>query len=176
MWIDITFLIIAGFAFYKGYNAGIIKTVLWIVSVLVAMIVTMRYAGEVTNLLQEITSSDNPFIFLLAFFLTFVLVISIIRWGGSMIEKFLGQVRLNFFNRYIGGIMYALLATILYSSVLGLFDQMTWIKPAAKDHSMTWPLLAAVPKEAGKAYDGLKPIFGEFVEETTEMIEEGRKK
>ena len=62
MWIDIAFLVIAGYAFYRGYKAGIIRTVFMIVSVLVGLLVSMRFAAEVTAILQNLFSPPpTPF-------------------------------------------------------------------------------------------------------------------
>jgi membrane protein required for colicin V production len=171
MWLDILFLIVAGYAFYRGYNAGIIRTVLMVISVLVALILSMRYAGHTTTLLQDVFRSENPLIFLPGFLLTFVLVIALIRWLAGLLEKGLGAIKLNILNRGVGGLLYATGATIALSTLLGLVDRTDIIPATSKDHSMTWPLLMTVPDQAARAYADLRPVFDDFLDDTREVLE-----
>lgn len=172
MWLDILFLLIAGYAFYRGYNAGILRTVMMAISVVLALLLSMRYAGHVTALLQDLFSSENPLFFLPGFLLTFVLVIALIRWLAGLLEKGLGAIRLNILNRAVGGMLYATGATIVLSTLLGLVDRTDIIPVTTKDHSMTWPLLMTVPDQAARAYAGLRPVFMGFLDDTREVLEQ----
>ncbi len=171
MWLDILFLIVAGYAFYNGYTAGIIRTVFFAASILIGLLVSMRYAGKVTAILQDIFNSDNALVFLLGFLLTFLLVIGLIRWLATGLEKLLGTVKLNFVNKGVGGLLYATLGTIILSTLLGLLDKATVISEESKNHSITWPLLATVPDQAKIAYQHIQPIFKGFWSDTKEVLE-----
>lgn len=171
MWLDILFLLVAGYAFYRGYNAGILRTMMMVISILVALLLSMRFAGHATALLQDMFGSDNPILFLPGFLLTFVLVIALIRWLAGLLEKGLGAIRLNVLNRAVGGTLYATGATIVLSTLLGLVDRTDIIPATTKDHSMTWPLLMTVPDQAARAYADLRPIFTGFLDDTREVLE-----
>lgn len=171
MWIDIVFLLMAGYAFYRGYQAGIIRVVLLGVSVLIALLLAMRFAGPVTVLLQDLFRSDHSLFFLGGFLLTFLIVIGLIRWTGGLLEKGLGAVRLNVVNKGVGGLLFATGATLILSTLLGLLDKADIIPQEAKRHSMTWGLLATVPEQAVRAYEGVRPILADFWDETRDAIE-----
>lgn len=171
MWLDILFLIIAGYAFYKGYNAGIIRTVFLAFSILLGLLVSMRYAGKATQILQDLFNSESALFFLLGFLLTFLLVIGLIRWLATVIEKLLGTVKLNVVNRAVGGLLYAAVGTIILSTLLGLLDKVSVISEESKSNSMTWPLLATVPDQAKIAYKSLQPIVKGFWSDTKEVLE-----
>ncbi len=173
MWIDITFLAIAGFAFYKGYHAGIIKMVFTIVSVLIGLLIAMRFAAEVTAGLQRVFHTQHPLLFLVGFLVTFLLVMWLVRWLAKKLEGILESIKLNFINELQGGILYALLATIVLASALGLINRAGFISPESREKSMTWPLLEMVPGQAQVAYTKLKPVFNKFWNDSKEAIESG---
>ncbi len=173
MWIDITFLTIAGFAFYKGYHAGIIKTVFTIVSILVGLLVSMRFAAEVTAGMQRIFNTQHPLLFLVGFLVTFLVVMWLVRWLARKLEGLLESINLNFVNELQGGILYAVLATIILASALGLISRAGFIPPEHREKSMTWPMLEMVPGQAQVAYEKLKPVFSKFWEDSKDAIDQG---
>lgn len=173
MWIDISFLVIAGFAFYKGYHAGIIKTVFTIVSILIGLLVSMRFAAEVTAGLQNVFNTQHPLLFLVGFLVTFLGVLWLVRWLARKLEQLLQSIKLNFINELQGGFLYALLATIVLSSTLGLINRAGFIPMEHKEKSLTWPLLETVPEQARIAYTKLKPVFSKFWDDSKKAIDGG---
>lgn len=171
MWIDIAFLAIVGFAFYKGYHAGIIKMVFTVVSVLIGLLIAMRFAAEVTGGLQRVFNSQHPLLFLVGFLVTFLLVMWLVRWLARKLEAFLETIKLNFINELQGGTLYAILATIILASALGLVNRAGFISPESREKSMTWPLLEIVPSQAQVAYAKLKPVFNKFWNDSKDAIE-----
>lgn len=171
MWIDILFLTIAGFAFYKGYHAGIIKTVFTVVSVLIGLLISMRFAAEVTAGLQNVLNTQHPLLFLAGFLVTFLVVMWLVRWLAKKLEGFLETINLNFINEIQGGILYALLATIILASALGLINRGGLISPESREKSITWPILEMVPGQAQVVYTKLKPIFKKFWNDSKEAID-----
>lgn len=171
MWIDILFLGIAGFAFYKGYTAGIIKTVFTMVSILIGLIIAMRFAAEVTAGIERLAGTQHPLLFLLGFLGTFLVVMWIVRWLARRLEGFLESVRLNFINEMQGGILYALLATIILSSALGLVDRAGLLPAEHKEKSMTWPLLETVPGQAKIAWEKLRPVLEKFWHDSQDALD-----
>lgn len=173
MWIDITFLTIAGFAFYKGYHAGIIKMVFTIVSILIGLLIAMRFAAEVTGGLQRVFNTQHPLLFLVGFLVTFLLVMWLVRWLARKLEDFLETIKLNFINELQGGILYAILATIILASALGLINRAGLISTESREKSMTWPLLEIVPGQAQVVYTKLKPVFNKFWNDSKKAIDGG---
>lgn len=171
MWIDILFLIIAGFAFYKGYHAGIIKTVFTVVSVLIGLLISMRFAAEVTAGLQNVLNTQHPLLFLAGFLVTFLVVMWLVRWLAKKLEGFLETINLNFINEIQGGVLYALLATIILASALGLINRGGMISPESREKSITWPMLEMVPGQAQVVYTKLKPVFKKFWNDSKEAID-----
>lgn len=171
MWVDILFLAVAGYAYYRGHHAGIIRTVLMAIAAVVALLLSMRFADHTTGLLQDIFASDHPLFFLPGFLLSFILVIVLIRWLGSLTEKGLGTIRLNIVNRVVGGVLFATGATITLSTLLGLIDRTSLIPDTTKTHSMTWPLLMMVPAQAARTYTAIRPVLDNFVDDTREVLE-----
>lgn len=172
MWLDILFLMVAGYAFYRGYQAGILRTVVWIVGVSVALLVTMRFAGVTTRGLEAMLDSEAPLLFLVGFLLTFILVIAVVRWTGRLLENILGALNMGILNRGTGGVLFATLATILLAIVLGTVDRMEWLPERSKAESKTWPILVTVPDQASLAYSNMQPLLASLYTDARKNLEE----
>jgi uncharacterized membrane protein required for colicin V production len=171
MWVDLLFLAIGGFAFWKGYQAGIIRMTLLVISMVLGLLLAMRMAAPVQEVLQDLFTSDNPLIYLLGFLLSFLLVIGLFRWIAILLENALGATRLGILNHLVGGLLYATAATLVLSTVLALVDRGFGISDETVNASFTWPLLAAVPDQVAQTWSAIHPILTEFWHGTAEALD-----
>jgi uncharacterized membrane protein required for colicin V production len=171
MWLDIVFLFVAGIAFYRGYQAGILRAVVWVVGISLALLVTMRFAGVTTRGLEVLLTSESPMLFLIGFLLTFLLVIGLVRWSGLAIERMLGYLKIGFLNRGTGGVLFAVLATLMLALVLGTLDRMSWLPEHAKSDSRTWPVLVTIPDQASLAYRDMQPLLASLYVDARKNLE-----
>lgn len=170
MWVDLLFLALGGFAFWKGYQAGIIRMALLVISMVLGLLLAMRMAAPVQEVLQDLFTSDNPLIYLLGFLLSFLLVIGLFRWIAILLENALGTARLGLLNHVVGGLLYATAATLVLSTALALADRGFGIADETVNASFTWPLLAAVPDQVAQTWSVVQPVLTEFWQGTTEAL------
>ena len=176
MLIDILFLVFAGIGFYTGYNKGIVRTVVTAFSLIVAVLAAFRFAPFVADGLMSVFKSTSSSMFLIAFALTFIGVILIIRTVVKMIEKGFQAANINFVNKIAGGLLTGAIATLVLSLFLWFGDNAGLIKENAKQQSLTYNSLEAFPGTVKTFVAKMKPKAKEFYDKTKDALEESRDK
>lgn len=117
MAIDIACLVILAFAFFRGYKKGLIMAVFTVVSYVVGAFATMHLSFVASDYISSNFNIPGTWLPLVAFAVTFGIVVLVIRWLGKLIEKAMMKVLPTAFNRFLGSILYMALALILLSLV-----------------------------------------------------------
>ncbi len=89
---------------------------------------------------------------------------------GNAVEKLLETAHINFINQIAGGVVSALIALVIYSSIVGFCDKIKIIKEDVKTSSITYPILATIPEKSKDFLEKAKPFFSEFWQRTQEAI------
>lgn len=171
MVIDIFFVIFIGFSFYLGYTKGIVKSLFGIISIIIGILVSLKFSFLVIELIEQFMDTDPRLNILLGFVATFLIVMVGIRLIGKGFEKILETAHINFINQFAGGLLSALLALIIYSSIILFIDRLKFISASTKDKSITYPYLVAVPEKSRWLIEKSKPIFSEFWNKTQKALE-----
>ena len=170
MIIDILCGIIVGFCFYLGYTKGIIKTVFGVLSIIIGLLATLKFSHILMALLDKVIDVDPRIMIILGFVLTFLLILIGIRMIGNALEKLLETAHINFINQIAGGFVSALIALVIYSSIVGFCDKIKIIKDEVKTSSITFPILATIPDKSKDFLEKAKPFFSEFWQRTQDAI------
>lgn len=172
MFIDILCAIFIGTGFYLGYSKGIIKSVFGILSILLAILVTLKFSHWMIGLVEKLFHVDPRLHVIIGFVATFLLVAFTIRLLGRGFEKVLESAQINFINQLAGGIVSTLLTIMLFSSIIWFFDRIRLIGPETKSASISYPYLQSVPEHSRWLMEKCKPIFIEFWQKTNEALEQ----
>lgn len=117
--LDIVISAIVLLGLWRGYSVGAVKTVLSLISWVVALIVASKLASEFTSLFAPI--SQNPTLQLAMAFLAIVLVVLLgLGLLSFLIAKTLKAVKLSFLDKLAGGIVGAGLGLIKVLFVLSV--------------------------------------------------------
>lgn len=123
MAVDILFIIMAAFGFYFGFTFGLMKAVLAVISLIIAIAVAMGSTPMMTNLMSETFQLDTVFLPFIAFGVTLLVVLMLARIVTKLIEETVDNKQFNLISQIIGGIMMALVFTLLYSVLVIFFGQ-----------------------------------------------------
>ncbi|MBK8954693.1 MAG: CvpA family protein [Saprospiraceae bacterium] len=171
MLIDILLAIFLGLSFYLGYSKGIVKSFFGIMSILIATLVTLKFSFILIALLENISSIDPRLALVLGFLFTFLIVVFTIRLIGRGFEKFLETAQINFINKFIGGVMSAVIVLTLYSSMIWFLNQIRFIDSSTKEESQSYSLLESLPEKTKWVWSKTKPLFSEFWEKTNHVLD-----
>jgi len=177
MVLDIVCLILVGASFYLGYTKGILKTVFGVLSILIALLVTLRFSFLMISLLEKLLKTDPRITIILGFALTFILVMIAIRMIGHGLENVLETIHLNIFNKMAGGVVAGFMTLVVFSSLIWFLDQVRFISPTTKEQSITYPVLQKMPEVSKEVFSSIKPFFSEFWDRTQkamDKIDEGK--
>ncbi|MGB0861323.1 MAG: CvpA family protein [Saprospiraceae bacterium] len=118
MVIDILFFAVGAYGFMLGYRKGVIQMVLTTFSVFLGFLLTVQYTPNMLDFLRDFFRMDSMMMPILAFVLTFILSMVVLRLLGQIGEAFFNSGNLGAFNHVAGGILIAVFGLFLYSGVI----------------------------------------------------------
>lgn len=152
--------------FIRGYMKGIIVAAFSVLAILLGVICSLKLSGKLAAYLLEKGFISSGWAPVLSYVVLFIAVILVVNLAAKAIEKSLQAVMLGWVNRMIGGILYAFLAIVLWSSLLWLGNKMQLIKPETRTTSKTYTYLEPVAPwlfgKVGLLWPMAKDVFGDL--------------
>lgn len=176
MYLDIIAIIIILYGFYTGYSRGLIKTVFATVSILVAVLASLKLSPIVIGFVENTFQFSPAINFIIGFVLTFFVVMLLIRFIGSRMEGLLKAVNLNFINKFAGGILMGGVFAVCFSYLMYLGNNLSLINEDTKQVSMTYPALSTLPDHSKALFAKVKPIFSDFWALTVDTMDQIKEK
>lgn len=173
--LDIIVCIVFAFGFYLGFQRGIIKTVFDSLSIVVAILATLKLSPLIISIFQGIFSSSPKIAYLLGIVFTFIGVIFLVRYVGKKIESLLETVHINFVNKIMGGGLQALFFAFILSLFVWLVNAVNLISPETKEKSITYSFMEALPATGKAVFTSTKPLFQTFWDKTSEAMDSVKK-
>jgi membrane protein required for colicin V production len=171
MILDIIFALVLVYGLYLGYTRGIIQSAFAVISVLVAILASMKLSPIMIAILEKYLNWDPRILVVLGFALTFLFVMVGIRLIGKSIEKVLKGLNINFVNQLAGAIVMGGLFTVIFSWFLALLVSMNLIAQKTLDESMSYPVLKEVPEQSRALAQSLEPVFKGFWDKVAEAMD-----
>lgn len=163
MAIDIIFLILVIFAFYKGLTKGFVHSLFSFIAIFLGIIGALKFSHLAAVYLQQwfqITSIYVPF---LSFLVVFIIILLLIKLIGKLIEKFLEFAQLGLINKISGVLLWTFIVTFIFSTLLWLTNQVNLLSPQLKTSSKCYSYLQNVApwiiESMGKIFPVIKDSF-----------------
>ncbi len=124
--------------FIRGYMKGIIVAAFSLIGVILGIICALKFSHTLARYFFQkgiITSGWGQFASYLIIFLGIVLLVRLI---AKAIETLLKAVLLGQVNKITGGVLYAFIAALVWSSLLWISNQMHLIAPETISGSKTY--------------------------------------
>lgn len=172
MYLDIIALIIILYGFYSGYQRGLIKTVFDTISILVAVLASLKLSPIVIGIIESTFKFSPAINFILGFILTFFIVMLVIRFIGARMEGLLKAVNLNFINKIAGGALMGGVFAVCFSYLMYLGSNLSLINDDTKTASITYPTLSTLPDHSKALFEKVKPIFSDFWALTVDTMDQ----
>jgi len=172
MILDVVVALVLAYAFYSGFSKGIIGTVFAIISILVGILAAMKLSELVIPVLEKAINL-NPFIIsIIAFALTFIISIALIRFIGKKIEDVFEFANINFINKILGGVALTLLFAILIGHGYKGLSNIDMITEEQREASVTYPILEPLPGITKPITDIFAPMVKTFWEKVGDTMED----
>lgn len=172
MGIDIVCLVVMAFAFYRGYQKGLIMAVFSVAAYIIGAFATLHLSFLVSDYLAASLNVAGAWLPLLAFALTFALVVVIVNLIGKVIEKMMTRVIPTSFNRFLGSLLYMVLALVLLSLLYDVASTGDVFTEELIGQSRFAPHLADFALQIRSSLGGVIPFIEQLFQEIDLYFEE----
>jgi len=163
MVLDIAGITIIIVFFIRGYMKGIIIAAFSVLAILLGIICSLRLSHLLSAWLLEKEIITSGWVQLVSYLVLFVAVVLLVRLLAKAIEKTFEAMLLGWVNKSIGGLLYAFLATVVWSSLLWIMNQLHLIAPETIAASKTYPYMEPIApwlfNKLGEVWPMVKNIF-----------------
>ncbi|NPA38128.1 MAG: CvpA family protein [Chlorobi bacterium] len=137
---DIIVGLILVFALFKGIKKGLVIELASIAALVLGVWGAVKFSGVTESYLSE--HIDSGYIGLIAFFVTFILIVIGVHILAKLVDKLVSAVALGFVNRLLGGafsvIKYAFVISVLMAVVNGIDERIDIIPESQKESSVLY--------------------------------------
>ncbi len=156
--IDIAFLILIGFAVFKGYSKGFIVAIFSVLGFIVGLAAALKLSTTVAAKLSEHTDIGK-WLPALSFLLVFIGTAFLVRILGKVIQKTFETVMLGWANKVAGILLYALLYSIIFSIFIFYAVQLHFFNETATASSVCYPFLKILGPKVIEGFGIVIPWF-----------------
>jgi len=115
-WIDATIVIILILSMVMGFINGFVKEVASLAALILGIWGAIRFSSFTAAKLYDYFDMSGQYVGLIAFIITFAIIVVVIHFIGIIADKIVTAVSLGFVNRLLG-IAFGLLKSVLIMSV-----------------------------------------------------------
>ena len=119
---DIIFLVILGWAAYRGFKKGLIVQVASLFALILGIYGTIKFSYITTAFLQGKLGWDSAYIHIISFILTFILIVIGVHFVGKLVDKLAQAVALGFVIRITGSVFNVLKFGLIISVILVILN------------------------------------------------------
>lgn len=163
MAIDVIGIILIVLFFIRGYMKGIIVAVFSLLAIILGIICALKLSEWLAQWMLEKGWITNGWGQVLSYLILFFGVVLLVRIVAKAIEGSARLAMLGMVNGLIGGVVYALMAAIVWSCMLWVGSQTGLIKPEmiaqSKTYSYISPLAPWVFDHVGDVLPFAKDVF-----------------
>lgn len=171
MGIDVLLLIVAVYGFYLGYSEGIVNAIFSVMSIVLGIVASFKFAPATTRFLETALGSQNPLLFIGGFVLTFFGARFLIKASAGLITELLNWSEAGIVNKMLGGTVLTFLFVLAYSVMLSFATSVYLIEQKTLKESNTYEFLRDLPKDTKTVFTYITPIFTDFWRESSRMLD-----
>jgi membrane protein required for colicin V production len=136
--LDFLGIIILLLFFIRGYMKGVIVAVFSLLSILLGIICSLKLSGMLASYLLEKGWVNSGWAQAVSYAILFTVVLLVVRLIAKAIKSSMQLVMLGWADGFIGGLLYAFTAAVIWSSALWVGDKMHLINESTKLQSKTY--------------------------------------
>lgn len=156
MVLDIIGLILIVLFFIRGYMKGLIVAAFSVLAILLGILVALKLSQSFSAWLLEKGYVTSGWVQIVSYLVLFIGVVLLVRLIAKLLEKAVEGMMLGVVNKLVGGVLYAFLGAVLWSSFLWIGDHM---------HIITAETIAS-----SKMYSWLSRLAPWFFEQAGRLI------
>ncbi len=116
-WIDFIVIILLVFGLARGFINGFIKELASLLALIVGIWGAIKFSSFTAEKLYDYFDMTGQYVGIIAFMITFIIIVIIIHFLGLLLDKFADKVSLGFLNSVLG-LFFGVLKSALVLSVI----------------------------------------------------------
>lgn len=165
-YIDIALCIPVVWGLYKGFTKGLIIQLASLVALGLGIYGAITFSSVIAEYIKTNIEIGYNYVSIIAFAITFLIIVIGIHFLGKAIEKLLKMVALGFFNKLVGALFGGLKMTLILSALIFLVEMV----------NSTIPIIPAETKEKSLLYDPLSKVIPRGIPQAKLLIKEKTEK
>lgn len=142
MILDIVFMCILCYAGYRGYLKGFIQQAITLIALFAGILGAILFSDIISKLIQRIANTDSEYIPIIAFAVTFVIILIAMEFLGRWIEKLLKVVSMSLLNRIVGIFFNVAKFILIISIVLTVINKLDELRASMNRNRKVLELIA----------------------------------
>jgi membrane protein required for colicin V production len=138
MVLDIVYALILLLAMVHGYRKGIIHSIVSLIALIVGLLAAVRFSELAAVYIDKWFNISGKYLPLIAFIAVFIGLYLLFRLLEQALEGFFKLIKLNFINQLVGALIWGLVWTMLYSTILFYLNNMGLFSDELKNDSVTY--------------------------------------
>ena len=118
-WLDFIIIILLVFGLARGFINGFIKELASLLALILGIWGAIKFSVFTAEKLYDYFDMTGQYVGIIAFLITFVIIVIIIHFIGMLVDKFIEKVSLGFLNSVLG-LAFGVFKTALILSVIFL--------------------------------------------------------
>lgn len=159
MLIDIIFAILLVFAIFKGLKKGLVIAIFSVVAFIIGLAAALKLSAVVAGYLSNGVNVSSKWLPVISFIIVFFVVVLLVKWGASLIQKSFEMAMLGWLNRIGGVILYAALYTIIFSIFLFYAEALKFFDISTINSSVTYNFIKPWGPKVIDGFGKIIPIF-----------------
>ncbi len=153
-YIDLVILVFLIIAAIKGFSKGLIIGLASLAGLVLGIMFSLKYAGNLAINLQHLFGNHSKFLFFAAYAICFLIIVLLVHIIAKSLEKVIEIAALGFINRLAGAGFGVIKTLFVFSAIIYLIriadPESRLIKPETKQESfvyepLEWLLPASLP-------------------------------
>lgn len=140
--IDIVLGVVLLYGLVKGIMKGLLAEVASLIALIAGIYGAMHFSFYAKDLLVKHVSLEPKYISLIAFAITFLVIVIGISLAGKLLTKLASVIALGFLNKILGAIFGVIKVGLILSVLLGWFERINGVLPfvseAQKENSLLY--------------------------------------
>lgn len=120
---DLIVIVVLAYSAYKGYTKGLIASAASIIALLLGVWGAIHFSDFTAGYLVEVINVQKKYMSVIAFAVTFVLIVIGVHFVAKAVEKVTEAVALGIVNKVVGTAFGVLKAAFIMSIILVLLNQ-----------------------------------------------------
>lgn len=130
---DIVLLVFLLFGFIRGLMKGLFVELASLIALIAGVYGAIHFSYFVGSFLENSVDWDEKYIAIVAFAITFIIIVVVIAMMGKMLTKMADFASLGFLNKLLGGVFGVLKIGMILSILLIVFDKLDKSIPFTTD-------------------------------------------